>query len=44
MFTLNTNDNDFSRGSSTVDGLAAHWSILLNVLTFNNRFNDALTA
>lgn len=44
MFTLNTNVNDFSRGSSALDELVAHQYILLNVFTFNNRFNDALGA
>lgn len=43
-FALNTNDNDFSRGSSVLDELAARWSTLLSAFTFNNRFNDALRA
>lgn len=44
MFTLNTNVNDFSRGSSALDELAAQQYTLLNMFTFNNRFNDALGA
>lgn len=44
MFTLNTNVNNFSRGSSALDELATQQYILLSMFAFNNRFNDALGA